>query len=82
MENNTLMLEALVLLFSTNPSDHVVLSQQNDYGQMDHEVSCYMGPSMDTVGHYYQVYDNNNHGIISSGAVAPFRGGDHWSWII
>ncbi|KAH6698177.1 hypothetical protein BKA61DRAFT_710186 [Leptodontidium sp. MPI-SDFR-AT-0119] len=74
--------DGIDFIIISNPSDGGVLSQNNDYGQMDHEVSCYMGNNRDAVGHYYQVYDNNHSGTIVGGAVAPFRAGDHWSWII
>jgi hypothetical protein len=68
-------------IFDDNPSDGGQLSTTYDYGQMNHEVSCYMGGSSDAAGHYFQIYDNNHQGTIAGGAVAPFRGSDHWSAI-
>jgi hypothetical protein len=68
-------------ILDENPGDGGVLSTNYDYGQMDHEVSCQMGWTSDAAGHYFQIYDNNNHGTIAGGAVAPFRGSDHWSAI-
>lgn len=68
-------------IFDDNPADGGVLSTTYDYGQMNHEVSCYMGTSNDAAGHYFQIYDNNHDGTIAGGAVAPFRGYDHWSAI-
>lgn len=51
---------------------------QYDYGQLNHEISCYMGGSSDAAGHYFQIYDNNHEGTIAGGSIAPFRGSDHW----
>lgn len=53
-----------------------VVSTSNDYGQMDHEVSCYMGNQLDTNCFAWQIYDNNNHGTIGAGAAGPYSGAD------
>ncbi|KAL3418153.1 hypothetical protein PVAG01_09868 [Phlyctema vagabunda] len=68
-------------ILDENPGDGGVLSVTNDYGQIDHEVSCLMGSTSGATGHYFQIYDNNHRGTIAGGAVAPFRGSDHWSAI-
>lgn len=68
-------------ILSENTGDGGTLSISNDYGQIDNEVSCLMSPDMAAAGHWFQVYDANHHGTIVEGAVAPFRGDNHWSAI-
>jgi hypothetical protein len=53
-------------------SDGGWLSEHNDYGQMDHEVSCLFD---DLSGNAYawQIYDNNLHGTIAGGAIRAFQ---------
>jgi hypothetical protein len=53
-------------------SDGGWLSEHNDYGQMDHEVSCLFD---DLSGNAYawQIYDNNHHGTIAGGAIRAFK---------
>ena len=52
--------------FENQASDGGYLNVQNDFGQMDHQVSCIFG-SLANNALEYQVYDNNHHGTISSG---------------
>jgi hypothetical protein len=55
------------------PSDGGWLSEQNnDYAQMDHEVSCLFD---DLSGNTYawQIYDNNHGGTIAGGAIRAFQ---------
>lgn len=42
------------------------LDPSNDYGQMDHEVSCYYS-DLSNNGLQFQIYDNNHHGTIAAG---------------
>ena len=53
-------------------SDGSWLSEHNDYGQMDHEVSCLFD---DLSGNTYawQIYDNNHGGTIAGGAIRAFQ---------
>jgi hypothetical protein len=53
-------------------SDGGWLSEHNNYGQMDHEVSCLFD---DLSGNAYawQIYDNNLHGTIAGGAIRAFQ---------
>ncbi|KAH9215282.1 hypothetical protein DL95DRAFT_461323 [Leptodontidium sp. 2 PMI_412] len=41
-------------ILDENPSDGAVLSTVYDYGQLNHEISCYMGESSDAAGHYFR----------------------------
>lgn len=44
------------------------LDPANDYGQMDHEVSCELG-DLSNNGLQFQIYDNNHHGTIAAGNI-------------
>lgn len=54
------------------PSDGGWLSEHNDYGQMNHEVSCLFD---DLSGNTYawQIYDNNHGGTIAGDAIRAFQ---------
>ncbi|KAE9370989.1 hypothetical protein N431DRAFT_467205 [Stipitochalara longipes BDJ] len=68
----------IIINDNVSDGDHLRIK---DYPQMYDEVSCYVSKGMDSVGHFYQIYDNIHEGTIAGGAVAPFRAGDHWSWV-
>lgn len=53
-----------------------VISTEYDYGQMDHEVSCYMGSQLETNCFGWQIYDENHDGTIGAGAAGPYSGAD------
>ena len=58
------------------------LSTSANYPLMLSEVQCYMdGPDENASGHYFQVYDSICEGTVAGGAIAAFRGSDHWSSI-
>lgn len=50
------------------------LDPSNDYGQMDHEVSCNFA-NLDYNGLEFQIYDNNHHGTIAAGNIRACQGG-------
>lgn len=55
-----------------NQKDGGVLSSQNDFGQMDHEVSCEMG-DLSGNSYQYQILDNNHQGTIGGGIIRTFQ---------
>ncbi|CZR70177.1 uncharacterized protein PAC_20078 [Phialocephala subalpina] len=61
--------------FSYNQnSDGGYLSTANDYGQMDHEVSCtYAGLADNALE--FQIYDNNHDGTIAAGNIRAYQSG-------
>lgn len=76
--------------FSSGGIDFIIIENSLDGGQLDtysdywwiyDQVACLMAPGMTAAGHYFQLYDNVNDGTMAGGAVAPFRGSDHWSAI-
>ncbi|KAH6723133.1 hypothetical protein BKA61DRAFT_663870 [Leptodontidium sp. MPI-SDFR-AT-0119] len=55
-------------------SDGGYLSTQNDFGQMDHEVSCtYSGLGNNALE--FQIYDNNHGGTIAAGNIRAYQAG-------
>lgn len=62
--------------FSFNQaSDGGYLNVENDYGQMDHEVSCLFG-NLANNDLEFQIYDNNHHGTIAGGNVRAYQSGE------
>lgn len=55
-----------------NQGDNARLSTSNDYGQMDHEVSCLFGNKPGNT-YQYQIYDNNHKTTITGGIVKAFQ---------
>ena len=55
-----------------NEGDNARLSTSNDYGQMDHEVSCLFGDKPGNT-YQYQIYDNNHRSTITGGIVKAFQ---------
>ncbi|CUM51869.1 uncharacterized protein AC631_05909 [Debaryomyces fabryi] len=55
-----------------NQDDNSRLSTSNDYGQMDHEVSCLFGDKPGNT-YEYQIYDNNHKSTITGGIVKAFQ---------
>ncbi|KFY52938.1 hypothetical protein V496_08043 [Pseudogymnoascus sp. VKM F-4515 (FW-2607)] len=68
-------------LLNENIGEGGVLSTKYDYTQMLQEVECLMRTGSTAAGHFFQIFDNDRKGTIAGGAVAPFRGSDHWSAI-
>jgi hypothetical protein len=61
--------------FSYNQAfDGGYLSTQNDYGQMDHEVSCVFSGLRNNALEF-QIYDNNHHGTIAAGNMRAYQAG-------
>lgn len=61
--------------FSFNQaSDGGYLNVENDYGQMDHEMSCLFGDLADN-DLEFQIYDNNHQGTIAAGNVRAYQSG-------
>lgn len=58
--------------FENQASDGGYLNVQNDFGQMDHQVSCIFG-SLANNALEYQIYDNNHHGTIASGRIRAYQ---------
>lgn len=52
------------------------LDPTNDYGQMDHEASCYLG-DMNNNGLQFQIYDNNHKGTIAAGNLRACQEGSY-----
>jgi hypothetical protein len=76
--------------FSSGGIDFIINQNQEDGGKLDSysdywwiydQVACLMSPGMTAAGHWFQLYDNVQEGTMAEGAVAPFRGSDHWSAI-
>jgi hypothetical protein len=68
-------------IINQNTEDGGKLDTYSDYWWMYDQVACIMAPGMTAAGHWFQIYDNVQMGTIAEGAVAPFRGSDHWSAI-
>jgi hypothetical protein len=70
-------------ILDPNPEDGGTLDSYSDYWYVYDQVSCIMniGDAMTAAGHYFQMYDNLHQGTMAGGAIAPFRGSDHWSAI-
>jgi hypothetical protein len=58
--------------FENQASDGGYLNVQNDFGQMDHQVSCIFGSLSDNALEY-QIYDNNHHGTIAAGRIRAYQ---------
>jgi hypothetical protein len=58
--------------FENQASDRGYLNVHNDFGQMDHQVSCIFG-SLANNALEYQMYDNNHHGTIASGRIRAYQ---------
>ena len=58
--------------FENQASDGGYLNVHNDFGQMDHQVSCIFG-SLANNALEYQIYDNNHHGTIASGRIRAYQ---------
>jgi hypothetical protein len=71
-KKNSLAVVSKPDFFEYQASDGGYLNVQNDFGQMDHQVSCIFG-SLANNALEYQIYDNNHHGTIPSGRIRAYQ---------
>ncbi|KAI3404318.2 hypothetical protein KGF56_002838 [Candida oxycetoniae] len=61
----------LEMTFLFNDADHGILSTSNDYGTIDHQVSCVLNGLPNNMFEF-QILDNNHRGTIAGGNIRGF----------